>query len=610
MATQVLDSAGGTTDSTFDALNRLTYRKYTESGTVQLSVTQVYDADSRLTEEWRYGTSYSLVARTSFTYDAASRLTNLQHRDSSGNNLANYTYTYDAQSRLTTEVRNGTTVTYTYDNTDQLTADGTATFTYDANGNRNNGSYTTGTGNRMTSDGTWTYTYDNEGNEIKKSKGASAETWTYVYDEKNELVTVQHSATDGGAVDKQVDFKYDVFGNRIEKSYDDDGAGPHSAIVTRFAYDAWKNTNQHLIGNENWDVWADLNGSSSLTTRYIRGDVIDQVFARRDAGTTYWELTDRLGSVRDVIDNSAVVKDTIAYDGFGNITSETGSSFRGRYAWTGREIDTEINLQYNRARYYDANTGRWINQDPLGFDAGDANLYRYVGNNPPNATDPSGLDVYGIPWDGMWPPSPPKPSPPFPAAGAAQPGPINNVPGENWTWAGLIFDPHTKPEIVAHYPFDQAIAPTSVPRPTTIGVPGGQHQFFPATLAPGTLVGTGGCETCIAVIIHTPGHGTAVFHFTTGNNVAATLGQYTWPSGSHAMIAGGNNHPQSNQLMLNGVSALGSQGIHLDGVSGASSAYFGADGNWHYGVPRQERPIENERFQTPRDLLNFLNRDR
>jgi hypothetical protein len=35
-----------------------------------------------------------------------------------------------------------------------------ATFTYDANGNRTSGSYTTGTGNRLTSDGTWTYTYD------------------------------------------------------------------------------------------------------------------------------------------------------------------------------------------------------------------------------------------------------------------------------------------------------------------------------------------------------------------------------------------------------------------------------------------------------------------
>src|SRR5439155_3281515 len=92
--TQVQDSAGGTTDSRFDARNQLTYRGYTSSGSVQLSVTQVYDAVGRMTEEYRYGTSYTLAARTSLAYDADSHLTNLQHRDGSGNNLANYTYTY------------------------------------------------------------------------------------------------------------------------------------------------------------------------------------------------------------------------------------------------------------------------------------------------------------------------------------------------------------------------------------------------------------------------------------------------------------------------------------------------------------------------------------
>src|SRR5207302_7499929 len=82
--------------------------------------------------------------------------------------------------------------------------------------------------------------------------------------------------------------------------------------------------------------------------------------------------------------------DAIAYDGYGNITSETDPAYRGRYAWTGREIEVETGLQYNRARYYDSSTGRWMSQDPIGFDAGDSNLYRYVNNRPVDATDPSG----------------------------------------------------------------------------------------------------------------------------------------------------------------------------------------------------------------------------
>ncbi len=40
---------------------------------------------------------------------------------------------------------------------------------------------------------------------------------------------------------------------------------------------------------------------------------------------------------------------------------------------------------------YDPTIGRWISEDPIGFEAADPNLYRYVGNNPTNATDPSGL---------------------------------------------------------------------------------------------------------------------------------------------------------------------------------------------------------------------------
>jgi RHS repeat-associated protein len=239
--------------------------------------------------------------------------------------------------------------------------------------------------------------------------------------------TKPENIVDGGAVDLQVDFKYDAFGNRIEKAHDADGTGGGSAVVTRFALDGWKNVRQPLVGNENWDVWADLDGSSSLTTRYVRGDVIDQLFARieEDAGgdIPYWYLTDHLGSIRDVIDGSAVVKDSLTYDGFGNITAETDSNYRGRYAWTGREIDVEIELQYNRARYYDANTGRWITTDPIHFSAGDSNLYRYVRNHP-HLLDGSGL-------------SSPLPGQQFQST--------NGQPGSNTQTRGLIVEPVSKP---------------------------------------------------------------------------------------------------------------------------------------------------------------------
>ncbi len=48
---------------------------------------------------------------------------------------------------------------------------------------------------------------------------------------------------------------------------------------------------------------------------------------------------------------------------------------------------------------YDPSTGRWLIEDPIGFDAGDTDLYRYVGNNPTNAVDPTGLQTMG---EGFW----------------------------------------------------------------------------------------------------------------------------------------------------------------------------------------------------------------
>src|SRR5262249_34496635 len=46
---------------------------------------------------------------------------------------------------------------------------------------------------------------------------------------------------------------------------------------------------------------------------------------------------------------------------------------------------------------YDPTVGRWLIQDPIGFEAGDPNLYRYVNNDATNATDPTGFAAVPLP---------------------------------------------------------------------------------------------------------------------------------------------------------------------------------------------------------------------
>ncbi len=74
----------------------------------------------------------------------------------------------------------------------------------------------------------------------------------------------------------------------------------------------------------------------------------------------------------------------------------TASVFAWLYLHQGGRFDVTSGLYHFRHRDYSSTTGRWTTQDPLGFAAGDANLYRYVGNTPTSFTDPSGLDRFWL----------------------------------------------------------------------------------------------------------------------------------------------------------------------------------------------------------------------
>ncbi len=199
------------------------------------------------------------------------------------------------------------------------------------------------------------------------------------------LPAASYSPT-GGSTTKTVTQSFDAFGNRIERDATVGGV----SSVEKFVVDGWDTTKPHAIGTENFDTILDLDGAGAVTNRRLFGSGFDDMVGRQDAaGSVKWYATDRLGSVRQVFDNAGNVSGTTDYDAFGGFL---GGVSVDRYAFTGREVDVSLGLQYSRGRMYDSATGRWMGEDPIRQAAGDANLYRYVGNAATNARDPSGHD--------------------------------------------------------------------------------------------------------------------------------------------------------------------------------------------------------------------------
>jgi RHS repeat-associated protein len=374
--TQVVDSLGGHLFSTYDADNRLTNRQFAIPKQVALAIGLSYTPDGQLAGLTRYSDLGStIVSASAYTYDNAGNLTHLQHRNAAGGILADYVYTYDNANQLLAESDNGTGTNYGYDLTGQLTVAGTQGYSYDANGNRTMSGYQTGPNNELLSDPTWSYSYDAEGNVTAKRKLSTGETWTYGYDNANQLVSAVHKDSNG-VVQQQVTLQYDVFGDRVEE--DVLTTSPNQLTVQKFAYDGS-------------NVWAEFDGSNNLVARHLYLDGANQVFARITAGSTVtWDLTDHLGSVRVLTDNTGAVLNALDYDAFGNVVHQTNPTPLDLFGYAGYVWDASVGLNYVRARWYDPASGRWISQDLLGLTPG-PNPYDYVRNAPTNATDPSGL---------------------------------------------------------------------------------------------------------------------------------------------------------------------------------------------------------------------------
>lgn len=396
-----MQSAYGNFNYTYDSANRLT----SVSNSFGDSFGFDYDSASRITKVSRPG------GYTNFTYNSSSGLESISHY-SSGNILRSFAnYEYDQRNYQTIKRTPAGDFNFSYDGNGQLTSatnpyGKNESFSYDSLGNRttdDQGSFAYDVKKqRLESDYQYNYFYDNNGNLIRKyPKDTTKTAYKYTYSSSNQLVKIEVLKDILGQITKTVEFKYDVLGRRIQKSVVD--VDDNSKSFTK----------RYLYYGSN--IYAELDGSNNVLASYTHSPLRpDDIMSANvsSAGVTaglaqasgkYYYLKDLLGSVTDIANAAGLVVQKYEYSIYGKIFAvrdslgndiSTSPVLATSFTFAGREFDTEGGMYYNRARYYDANTGRFMQQDPhpgsLSQPTTFSGKYNYGLNNPGMFTDPSG----------------------------------------------------------------------------------------------------------------------------------------------------------------------------------------------------------------------------
>ncbi len=157
-----------------------------------------------------------------------------------------------------------------------------------------------------------------------------------------------------------------------------------------------------LFDGDHWFI--EYDNQNTIVSSNLYGNGIDEILYRFNseapAGSQrQWLYPDRNNNTSMVTGEEGEVLEWYRYDAFGlpsvynasNTLLPGGTAIANRFLFTGREWNPAQKFYEYRNRAYSPSLGRFTSEDPKGFDAGDYNLYRYVGNDPLDKTDPMGL---------------------------------------------------------------------------------------------------------------------------------------------------------------------------------------------------------------------------
>jgi RHS repeat-associated protein len=221
-------------------------------------------------------------------------------------------------------------------------------------------------GNRLLMQGDRHYDYDAYGNLTRERRGTGQKLVTeYRYDCQHRLIG---ASLPGGSV---ATYKYDAFGRRIEKTVDgrtSEFLWQNERLLTESADNRYRT---YIYESDSFRPLAMLDGEGPLKA------------------TPFYYQLDHLGTPQELTDYSGEIMWSAKYRAYGNLAALDVAEIDNPLRFQGQYFDAETGLHYNRHRYYNPRTGRFLTQDPIKL-AGGLNNYQYV-PNPTGWVDPIGL---------------------------------------------------------------------------------------------------------------------------------------------------------------------------------------------------------------------------
>ncbi len=300
-----------------------------------------------------YAPDGTINSKFDYQYNAAGLVSSVATLDGSTS------YGYDADGELTAvTLPSGEKISYTYDALGNRisTTDDSATTTYSTNA----------LNNEYTNVGATIYTYDADGN-LTSSSGPAGTT-TYSYDAENRLVGVDSPT-------QKFTYTYDAMGELVGQTL--------NGVATSYLIDPTGSSGMNAVA-------AEYDASGDLVSDFTQG--LGLVSQSSSTGANFYYDFDANGSTAGLSGAGGSYVNSYSYLPFGESLGST-EAIANPFQYAGKfGVMTQGNgLDFMRARFYSPSLGRFINSDPLGLAGEQNNTRTYVGNDPVDQVDPSGL---------------------------------------------------------------------------------------------------------------------------------------------------------------------------------------------------------------------------